>query len=106
MYLLFLEKTLRPVAIKRQLGYIGQMHFEKLRKRPDRDPLVKRTLESVQERAEAAKIKDKAPALFEADDFLDASTPKKKPAVRKSKKSTEKQKGLRTEPPLVRRKKI
>lgn len=95
-----------PVALKRHLGHIGQMHFEKLRKRPDRDPMVKQMLVSVEERADAAKAKKTVPVLFDADDFLDATPKKKVPAKKKTKASGTKKKGLRAEPPLVRRKKV
>ncbi|MDA8637472.1 hypothetical protein N9L49_02510 [Rhodospirillales bacterium] len=102
-YIRVIEKTKTPVALKRHIGQIGMMHFEKLRKRPDRDPKVKLMLEIVQEQADAAKENKAVPVLFDADDFLDADKPKpkKKPA-----KKTDKKRGLSTEPKLVRRKKI
>lgn len=102
-YIRVIEKTKTPVALKRHIGQIGAMHFEKLRKRPDRDPQVKQMLESVQEQADAAKEKKAVPVLFDADDFLDSAPPtrKKTPAKKSAKK-----RGLSTEPKLVRRKKV
>ena len=77
-YIRVIEKTKTPVALKRHIGQIGMMHFEKLRKRPDRDPKVKLMLEIVQEQADAAKENKAVPVLFDADDFLDADKPKPK----------------------------
>ncbi len=102
-YIRVIEKTKTPVALKRHIGHIGQMHFEKLRKRPDRDPKVKQMLISVEEDADAAKEKKAVPVLFDADDFLDADKPKPK---KKAVKKPDKKRGLSTEPKLVRRKKI
>lgn len=104
-YIRVIEKTKTPVALKRLIGHIGVMHFEKIRKRPDRDPMVKKMLESIQEQADAAKEAKAVPVLFDADDFLD-SVPKKKTPPKKTKKATDKKRGLRAEPPLVRRKKV
>lgn len=102
-YIRVIEKTKTPVALKRHIGHIGMMHFEKLRKRPDRDPKVKQMLESVQEQADAAKENKAIPVLFDADDFLDGDKPKPK---KKPVKKTDKKRGLSTAPKLVRRKKI
>lgn len=106
-YIRVVEKTMTPVALKRHVGQIGVMHFEKIRKRPDRDPMVKKMLENIQAQADAEKEKKAVPVLFDADDFLDENPANKKaPAKKKAKKSPTKKKGLRAEPPLVRRKKI
>lgn len=104
-YIRVIEKTKTPAALKRHVGQIGEMHFEKIRKRPDRDPMVKKMLESVQEREDALKAKKAVPVLFDADDFLDES-PKKKSSTKKVKKTPNKKRGLSTEPKLVRRKKV
>lgn len=105
-YIRVIEKTKTPVALKRHIGHIGVMHFEKIRKRPDRDPMVKKMLETIQERADAAKQEKNVPVLFDADDFLKDAASKKAPAKKKPKKSDAKKRALRAEPPLVRRKKI
>lgn len=106
-YIRVIEKTKTPVALKRHIGHIGVMHFEKIRKRPDRDPMVKKMLETIQERADAAKQEKNVPVLFDADDFIDESIPKpKKAGARKPTKSSAKKRGLSSEPKLVRRKKI
>lgn len=102
-YIRVVEKSMKVLALKRHIGQIGEMHYEKLRKRPDRDPMVKKMLESVQEREDATKAKKKVPVLFDVDDFLDESPPKrKKPKTKK----TAKKGGLSSEPKLVRRKKV
>ena len=106
-YIKVIENTMTPVALKRHITHIGVMHFEKLRKRPDRDPMVKRMLESIQERADTAKEKQAVPVLFDADDFLETTPPKKKAAAKKKPlKAGDKKRSLRADPPLVRRKKI
>ncbi len=102
-YIRVVEKSMKVLALKRHIGQIGEMHYEKLRKRPDRDPMVKKMLESVQEREDATKAKKKVPVLFDVDDFLEESPPKPKKA--KPKKAAKKS-GLRSEPKLVRRKKV
>lgn len=104
-YIRVIEENKTPVALKRLIGHIGVMHFEKIRKRPDRDPMVKKMLEGIQERDDNEKEKKTIPVLFNADDFLDAA-PKKKALTKKAKKTTDKKRGLRAEPPLVRRKKV
>lgn len=102
-YIRVVEKSMKALALKRHIGQIGEMHFEKLRKRPDRDPMVKKMLESVQEREDATKSKKKVPVLFDVDDFLDESAPK----LKKTKpKKADKKRGLSSEPKLVRRKKV
>lgn len=106
-YIRFIEKSMRPAALKRHVGHIGQVHFDKLRKRPDRDPLVKRTIESVEARAAENKHRQTVPALFDADDFLEEKPAKSRRAARKKAPGAPpEKKGLRAEPPLVRRKKI
>lgn len=102
-YIRVVEKSMKVLALQRHIGQIGEMHFEKLRKRPDRDPMVKKMLESVREREEATKANKKIPVLFDVDDFLDESSPKPKKA--KAKKAAKKG-ALSSEPKLVRRKKL
>ena len=102
-YTLHLERQMRPDKIRRAVQHIGQMHFEKVRKRPDLHPIVSRTLESIRARDEAAK-QPKPPPLFRPDDFL-ADAPKvAKPAKTGTTENAAKR-GLRVTPKLVRRKK-
>lgn len=96
--------SMRLDVLRRHLGHIGAAHYEKLRTRPDRHPIVKRTLESLRREREEAK-KPKAPALFRPDDFVsdEEPTPKKRRAAKP--KNPEKR-GLRSTPKLVRRKRV
>lgn len=102
-YVCTLEGKMRIDAIRRHVGQIGQMHHEKLRKRPDRHPLVLRTIESLRRRADVKKRADTPPPLFRDEDFTDA-TPA--PTRRKSKAAEAVARGLRATPKLVRRKRV
>ncbi len=109
-YTLNLERQMRPEKIRRTVQHIGQMHFEKLRKRPDRHPIVMRTLESIRARDDAAK-RPAPPPLFRPDDFLGAATKVAKPVRGKNATATRPsddtaKRGLRGTPKLVRRKRL
>lgn len=80
-YLRTVSTGMRLDILRRELGHIGTVHYEKLRTRPDRHPIVKRTLESLRREREEAK-KPKVPALFKPDDFVPTEQP---PAKAKSK---------------------
>lgn len=92
---------MRLEAIRRHVGMIGQMHFEKLRKRPDRDPLVQKTLDTLRRRAEESE-RAPVPVLFNADDFLDDAPPRRKVLP----KPANGPRSLRVTPKLVRRKRV
>lgn len=96
-----LEGNMRLEAIRRHVGMIGQMHFEKLRKRPDRDPLVQKTLDTLRRRAEESE-RAPVPVLFNADDFLDDAPPRRKVLP----KPANGPRSLRVTPKLVRRKRV
>lgn len=102
-YTLHLERQMRPDKIRRAVQHIGQMHFEKVRKRPDLHPIVSRTLESIRARDEAAK-QPKPPPLFRPDDFL-ADAPKAAKSAKTGAGENVAKRGLRVTPKLVRRKK-
>ena len=102
-YTLHLEQQMRPDKIRRAVQHIGQMHFEKVRKRPDLHPIVSRTLESIRARDDAAK-RPKTPPLFRPDDFLADAPKAAKPAKAATPENVAKR-GLRVTPKLVRRKK-
>ncbi len=93
---------MRLDAIRRHVGMIGQMHFEKLRRRPDRDPLVQKTLEALKRRAEESK-RAPTPVLFHADDFLDDAPPRRRTSPPKPANGP---RVLRVTPKLVRRKRV
>lgn len=99
---------MRLDALRKHLGHIGSTHYERLRTRPDRDPIVKRTLESLRRERDEAK-KPQAPALFEPEDFTtpkDAAVPKKRRAKPVAPTPEKPKRGLRATPKLVRRKRV
>jgi len=97
---------MRLDVLRRHVGHIGSAHYEKLRTRPDRHPIVKRTLESLRREREEAK-KPKTPALFRPDDFVADETEEPKPKKRRAaKKQPAAKRGLRSTPKLVRRKRV
>lgn len=108
-YIRTVGSDMRLDAIRRHLGYIGSMHYEKLRSRPDRHPIVQRTLESVRREREDAK-KPKPPPLFQPDDFIaedKSKRPRKARGAKTAKKSEAKpRRSLRASPKLVRRKSV
>jgi len=105
-YLRSLEGTMRLDAIRRHLAQVGRMHFEKVRKRPDRHPLVERTLASMRQRGEAAK-RPPPPPLFRAEDFLERTpAPPPKRRDKSDKTAAAPHRTLRVTPKLVRRKRV
>lgn len=107
-YIRYLEGEMTITSLRRHIGYIGQMHYEKIRKRPDRHADVQRTLDGVSARKEARKKKTEViPPLFRDEDFVGQSPEKPAPAASSpTTKKTTKQKSLRATPKLVRRKRI
>lgn len=102
-YVRTLGESKRLDAIRRELDQIGQMHYEKVRRRPDRHATVKRTLDSIRRREALKKLPPPSPPLFRDEDFLAAGTPKP-PRGRKPRTADAKRRSLRVKPPLVRRK--
>lgn len=102
-YIRHLEGSMRFDSLRRHIDQVGQMHFAKIRKRPDRHATVKRTLDSVRRRQEQKKLPPPAPPLFRDEDFLDASPPMPS-RPREPNTSTMIRRSLRTTPQLVRRK--
>ncbi len=101
-YVRSLENSMRVETIRRHVGMIGQVHFEKLRRRPDRDPLVRKTLDVLNLTAEQKKL-PKVPALFRADDFTEDTAP---PRRRAAPAPANGPRTLRDTPKLVRRKRV
>ena len=107
-----LEPRLQPATIRKQIQDLARIHEEKTRRRLARDPLVQRTLEMIERRAETA-VRDSR--LFEDTDFL---TPGKAKTSRKSQTQTKPAKkpkkpakkaarpGLSSQPKLVSRRKL
>ncbi len=103
-YIRYLEQSMTVTALRRHIGQIGQMHYEKIRKRPDRHEDVQRMMDGVRARKEANKKKvEIVPPLFRDEDFVAQKAAQSKPespnkAVRKT--------PLRATPKLVRRKRV
>ena len=68
-----LEGRLQPATIRKRIEKLTRVHKEKTRKRLAHHPLVERTLDIIERRAEANKTDG---ALFADDDALDACPPK------------------------------
>lgn len=103
-YIRYLESTMTVTALRRHIGQVGQMHYEKIRKRPDRHEDVQRTLDGVRARKEAKKKKvEPDPPLFRDEDFVAPKGDKPKP---KAPKKAAAKKPLRATPKLVRRKRV
>lgn len=103
-YIRYLERSMTVAALRRHIGQIGQMHYEKIRKRPDRHEDVQRTLDGARVRKEAKKKKvEVIPPLFRDEDFVAEEAAQSKPG---SPKKPVKKKPLRATPKLVRRKRI
>lgn len=83
-----LERRMRPSTIRKRINDLARIHAEKTRRRLARDPLVLRTLEMIERRAETAKQDGR---LFEDEDFLT-------PAGRRRAKATKKKTGESVKP--------
>ena len=64
-----LEGLFRPITIRKHIDELAQVHAEKTRKRLAHHPLVQRTLDMINRRAEAVK---RDGALFADDEALSA----------------------------------
>ncbi len=93
-------------AIRKMVGSITRVHAEKTRVRLDRHPLIQRTLERIERRAE---IKPQTTELFEEADFFATKPSKPKRQPRKVTKPEPPTPGLRSlsaTPRLVRRRRL
>lgn len=93
-----------PSVIERRMRTIGAVLYEKSRKRPDRDPLVLRTLERVKEN-HAKRRRKPEPALFEEKDFKDEK-PKRRAKPKKKAPEKDSKRSLRATPKLVRKRRV
>lgn len=102
-FLRALEPRVKPRTMATYLKAITAMHVLKSRKRPDRHPMVTRTLRMIEQRAEARK---RDAGLFQDDDFADADRPanrKPKPAPKKPSPVPSRVRVLGSQPKLVPR---
>ena len=103
-YTLTLEGQMSLAQIRKCLAKIGKAHVKKSKKRPDRDPLIEKTIKAIERRAKGIVHKAK---ILDDEDFSDPTTPKvkkntprqKKPVGSKIKKSQNRI--MRGEPNLV-----
>lgn len=104
-YIRYLEGTMRYDALCRHIERIGQMHFEKIRKRPDRHPEIQNILEGVRRRLDEKKKPPPPPPLFRDEDFLE-DPPKAARRRQTTPEATTARRGLRVTPKLVRRRRV
>ena len=69
-----LEGRFQPATIRKRIGELTRVHKEKTRKRLAHHPLVERTLDIIERRAEVHNIDG---ALFDDDDALNVCPPKR-----------------------------
>ena len=74
-YTLTLEGRMSPAQIRKCLAKIGKAHAEKSKSRPDRDPLIEKTIKTIENRAKPTGHKAKT---LDDEDFSDPRTPKVK----------------------------
>ena len=109
-YALALEGQIKPEDIRKTLHAVAKAHLLKSRSRPDRHPLIERTLKMIETRRDTREQKSK---LFD-DDLVAAKKPQKPRKPRKPKAPTDtpepaKTKVLRTlstTPKLVSRRRL
>ncbi len=108
-YLRYLEGRTTPSGMLKVVRAIGRLHREKSRKRPDRHPLVTRTMRLIEQRRRERRQSRQAPtALFAEEDFVSPSPPPAVKAVKAPASTVAKapRKSLRVTPRLVRRRKL
>ncbi len=106
-YALALEDQEKPGDIRKTLHAIAKAHLEKSRSRPDRNPLIERTLKMIETRKDMREQKSE---LFD-DDLTKTEKPKKSRKAKKApaKPEAPKPKVLRTlstTPKLVSRRRL
>jgi hypothetical protein len=104
-YSLTLEGKMSPAQIRKCLARIGKAHAEKYKTRPDRDPLVEKTIKIIEKRNDQKVNVDK---ILDDEDFSDPAIPtvkklslKKKAPGLKTKKPQ--RRVMRRAPKLVRK---
>ena len=85
-YIRTLEEHMSPPNIRKHLADVAKAHAEKSKKRPERDPLIGKTIEIIEKRAEKTALKAKK---LDDEDLSDPTAPKTK----KSKTSAKKKAG-------------
>ena len=85
-YIRTLEEHMSPPNIRKHLADVSKAHAEKSKKRPERDPLIGKTIEIIEKRAEKTALKTKK---LDDEDLSDPTAPK----IKKSKTSAKKKAG-------------
>ncbi len=106
-YLRYLEGRMAPSSMQKVVRAVGRLHREKSRQRPDRHPLVIRTLKLAEQRArERRQAKSKAPALFDEADFSSPPPLTSRQKSRAPSTGTPGQLTMRATPKLVSRRRL
>jgi len=108
-----LETKFKAPRVRKTIDAVAAVHQEKSKRRPDRHPIVIKTLLFIETNAKAKDIgPDQAPVLFEEADFFDPANPSKsvpkKKTVHKKTVSTNGRikKSLSSQPRLVTRRRL
>jgi hypothetical protein len=80
-YILSLEGQLNPTQIRKCLTEVAKEHTKKSKKRPDRDPLIEKTIKIIEQRNDQKSNRAKT---LDDEDFSDPTAPKvKKTSLKK-----------------------
>jgi len=82
-YIRTLEEHMSPPNIRKHLADVSKAHAEKSKKRPERDPLIGKTIEIIEKRAEKTALKAKK---LDDEDLSDPTAPKTKKSKTSAKK--------------------
>ena len=82
-YIRTLEEHISPPNIRKHLADVSKAHAEKSKKRPERDPLIAKTIEIIEKRAEKTALKAKK---LDDEDLSDPTAPKTKKSKTPAKK--------------------
>ena len=92
-YIRTLEGNMNPVQIRKHLADVAKAHAEKSKKRPERDPLIAKTIEIIEKRAEKKDLKAKK---LDDEDLSDPTAPKTKKSKTPNKKKADSPKAKST----------
>lgn len=105
-YIRSLEGVESLANIRKRIADIGKAHAEKSKKRPERHPLIEKTLEIIALRAEKSESQSR---LFDDNDFTAEPPPKiKKPRIKTDETQTKSARSriMRSTPKLVSKRRI
>ena len=85
-YIRTLEEHMSPPDIRKHLADVAKAHAEKSKKRPERDPLITKTIEIMEKRALKKALKAKK---LDDEDLSDPTTPKTKKSKTPARKKTD-----------------